>query len=133
MSDVETARQLLRKAHRDLVALSHMNDRDAFSEDIFGFHVQQAAEKSLKGWLCLLGRSYPRTHDINLLLRLLEQAGQDVEDYEDFVEYNLYAVQLRYEDFETDDQPLNRTHSVEELRKLIDHVEGLLRAMEQGT
>ncbi len=99
MKDIHAARVLLQKAKNDLLALKHMRDAEAFSEDIFGFHVQQAVEKTLKAWLALLGVIYPKTHDINLLLRLIEQAGQNIIQYEDFVEYNMYAVQFRYEEF----------------------------------
>ena len=28
-----------------------LKDEEAFSEDIFGFHIQQAIEKTLKAWL----------------------------------------------------------------------------------
>ncbi len=72
MKDISAARVLLRKARNDISALIHMSDEEAFSDDIFGFHLQQAIEKTLKAWLALLGVLYPKTHDIHLLLRLLE-------------------------------------------------------------
>jgi hypothetical protein len=46
MSDIDHARVLLEMASYDLRALQHMLDPDAFAEGIFGFHAQQAIEKS---------------------------------------------------------------------------------------
>lgn len=44
------ARDLLNLARADLKAIAGMNDRDIFTDAIFGFHVQQAIEKGLKAW-----------------------------------------------------------------------------------
>ena len=72
MRDPDHARALLSQARKDLRALAAMLDRDAFAEEIFGFHAQQAVEKSLKAWLSFLGLTYPRTHDLGALLELAE-------------------------------------------------------------
>lgn len=58
-------------AQRDLRALKGMLNRDTFANEVFGFFVQQAAEKGLKAWLTLLGDVYPFTHDLGLLLQRL--------------------------------------------------------------
>ncbi len=61
MSDFEHARSLLRMAQRDLNALRGMINPAVdptqvfFSDEVFGFHAQQAAEKSLKAWIASLG------------------------------------------------------------------------------
>ncbi len=55
MRDIETARIVLAAAERDLRALGHMGDTTAFSVEVFGFHAQQAVEKSLKAWLSIKG------------------------------------------------------------------------------
>ena len=54
-----------------------MHDADVFADEIFGFHVQQAAEKLLRAWLALLGEVYPLTHDLDLLLDLLQKRVSD--------------------------------------------------------
>jgi HEPN domain-containing protein len=54
-------------------------------------------EKSLKAWLVLRGIDYPRTHDLNVLLGLLEDHGQDIEAFWGLLELNPFAVQFRYE------------------------------------
>ena len=61
MSDPKCARMLLDAAERDVEALRFMCRSDEISDEVFGFHVQQAAEKSFKAWLALLGETYPLT------------------------------------------------------------------------
>ena len=48
MTDIKQADAMMRMAHRDMVALHGMRDAAVFADEIFGFHVQQAIEKSLK-------------------------------------------------------------------------------------
>ena len=55
MSDPRQARVLLEAAEFDVSALRGMGDAAVFADAVFGFHVQQAAEKSFKAWLALSG------------------------------------------------------------------------------
>lgn len=48
MKDLEQAQILLTAAQRDLSALAGMGDVAVFADEIFGFLVQQAAEKLFK-------------------------------------------------------------------------------------
>ena len=48
MSDLKCARILVEAADKDVAALRSMGDTAAFADEIFGFHAQQAAEKSFK-------------------------------------------------------------------------------------
>lgn len=51
MNDRQHAEELLEAARRDLRALRAMIGNDAFQDEIFGFHAQQALEKdSSRGW-----------------------------------------------------------------------------------
>lgn len=75
MKDLEHARALLRMAQKDLAALRAMGDREAFADEVFGFHAEQAAEKALKAWAAGLGCRYPFRHDLGELLSLLERQG----------------------------------------------------------
>ncbi|MFH1115549.1 MAG: HEPN domain-containing protein [Pseudomonadota bacterium] len=79
MSDRNQARSLLKMAFKDFKALRAMRDRQSFDDEIFGFHVQQSAEKALKAWIALLGIEYPYTHNIRILLQLLQSAGANVQ------------------------------------------------------
>jgi len=100
MKDTEQARILLSMARKDMLALQGMTDPEIFAEEIFGFHVQQVAEKTFKAWLALLGVAYSKTHDISLLLAELGQSGVETERFTDMIEYNVFAVQFRYETYE---------------------------------
>lgn len=108
MAACNEARQLLIAANKDWRALHGMGNPDVFADEIFGFHAQQAIEKALKAWLSLLGVEYPRTHDLTLLLSLLQAHGQNVDSFYDLIEFNPYAVQYRYEAFEEIGSPLDR-------------------------
>lgn len=123
MSDREQALALLDAARRDVTALRGMGDAATFAEEIFGFHVQQAAEKVLKAWLAVEGVTYPKTHDLSHLLTLLEELGAKVTPFLDLIEYNPYAVQLRYETFELSDERLDRERAVERIHALLDKVQ----------
>ncbi|MBW6485532.1 MAG: HEPN domain-containing protein [Syntrophobacterales bacterium] len=63
MCDLDHARQILKIAKRYLKALGGMLDPDTFAYEIFGFHAQQTAEKTLKAWISALGGSYGLTHE----------------------------------------------------------------------
>jgi hypothetical protein len=100
MKDLEQARNLLTIESRDHRALCGMEDPEVFSSEIFGFHVQQAVEKALKAWLCILGVPFPRTHDLDELGALLEKAGQKIPKFlQTLLEFTDFAVAFRYEAF----------------------------------
>jgi HEPN domain-containing protein len=127
MRDPDHAQLLLGMARKDLRALCAMLDRESFTEEIFGFHAQQAAEKSLKAWLSLIGRSYPRTHDLGALLELLAVPRESIPaDAWEVVELTDFAVQLRYESFEYDDERLDRPSVVRQVEVLVERVEELV-------
>ena len=56
MSDHNQARLRLEAAEKDVSALRGMGDDSVFADEIFGFHVQQAAEKLLKAWIAVISR-----------------------------------------------------------------------------
>ena len=118
MSDLKKARALLDAAHRDLQALRGMLDSEFFAEEIFGFHVQQAAEKALKAWLEFLGETFPYTHDLGVLLQKLENRGCAVTEFWDLLDFSLFAVQLRYDSLDGLDEPIDRQGSIEKIRAL---------------
>ena len=96
MSDAKCAQMLLEAAKRDIEALRIMRRNDGLPDEIYGFHVQQAAEKLLKSWIALLGESYPLTHSIETLLKLLADRGIDTTPFLDLSAYTPYAVEFRY-------------------------------------
>jgi|APFre7841882590_1041340.scaffolds.fasta_scaffold61805_2 HEPN domain-containing protein len=119
MSAVEHARALLKSAYRDFRALTGMQDSGLFADEIFGFHAQQAIEKGLKAWIAGLEIEYPRTHDISLLLTILQNHAQDMEPFWELVAYNAFAVQLRYEGLDMDDEQLARDTVIDDVQCLL--------------
>jgi len=126
MRDLEHARALLDMARKDLAALCAMGDRQAFADEILGFHAQQTAEKALKAWVAYLGQEYPFRHDLGELLSLLEGLGQDVRRFWDLVDYTDFGVRFRYEAVEEEEPPLERESTCARLTALVEHVERLL-------
>ena len=126
MNEIDDARAMLSMAERDLRALKGMDDATVFDDEIFGFHVQQAIEKSLKAWIIAIGVEFPFIHNLARLLAILEENGCDVESFWDLVEYTAYAVTFRYDAAEMTDDPLDRSDASEKAQRLYDHVEQLL-------
>ncbi|MCY4607740.1 MAG: HEPN domain-containing protein [bacterium] len=96
MSDLEQAVELAGAAERDISALRGMGDATVFADEIFGFHVQQAAEKLFRAWLASQGETYPLSHDLAALSDMLSTGGADVARFNGLVDYTRYAVRLRY-------------------------------------
>ena len=128
MPEIETADSLLTAAKRDLHVLKNMTDPEAFPIEAFGFHAQQAVEKALKAWLCIRSVAYRRSHNLRYLLALLDEAGDDVSRWWEFVDLSAFAVQFRYDAFDAEDYPLDRGELIERTVALVDHVSALLRA-----
>jgi HEPN domain-containing protein len=100
-----------------------MRDPSAFAEEIFGFHAQQAVEKAIKAWLNLAGKPYPRTHDLEALLVLLEESGAEVPQFFwELIDLSDFAVQLRHESYEYDEEPLDRAWLVRRVTAVVERV-----------
>ncbi len=130
MTDIKQADAMIRMAHRDITALHGMRDTAVFADEIFGFHVQQTVEKSLKAWMCALGLTYPFTHHINRLLVLLQDAGADVETFWWTDEFTIYAHQARYEEGHSEaDAPLDRNDILRNIDHLLGQVEKAIQVL----
>ncbi len=107
-------------ARKDFDALRGMVDNPLFADEIFGFHAQQAIEKSLKAWLAARSVIFPLTHDLSRLLDLLEENGADVNLFWSLVQYTVFAVQARYETglMETE-PPIDRVAVIAEVQQLL--------------
>jgi len=122
MGDHESGRRLVLMAQKDFQAMTGMGNVEVFSDEVFGFHAQQAVEKSLKAWLVLNGKEYPLTHSLRVLMAELTQTGEDMEPLMDLVELNAYAVQYRYDSIEPDEVPLDRAEMVKKVGALVNKV-----------
>jgi HEPN domain-containing protein len=93
----DLARELLDRAQDDHVAAQALLDVPAVSEAIVGFHAQQAVEKAFKAVLAHRGVTFPFTHNIGLLMTLIEDAGiLDPPSLADVDLLTPYGVALRY-------------------------------------
>ena len=127
MSDIDDARLMQTKAKQDLSALCGMMDKTIFAEEIFGFHAQQAVEKSLKAWLALIGVDFPLIHDLEELFALLKDQGQAVPDiFQSLVDLTDFSVQFRYDTYIDFEDELDRDEIIQKVQNFVDHVEQLL-------
>jgi len=125
MAEPRDDKLLLAIAQNELTAIAAMDNVDAFSDEIFGFHAQQAVEKALKSWLSLRNLPSPRTHDLEVLFNLLKEAGEKVPNtFDDLIDLVDFAVAFRYDFYE--DEPINREIVCEQVTELIEHVTNLI-------
>lgn len=127
MSAHDLAGELIATARSDIKALTNMLDAAAFDDRVFGFHAQQAVEKTMKAWINLLGQPHPYTHDLSRLLQTLQEQGMDVEMYWDFLDLSGYAVRFRYEAFPEGEEPLDRDNLLKDIQGLLGRVEKLMQ------
>ncbi len=69
-----------RKAENDLLSIQNNLKSEQIPADVCCFHAQQAAEKYLKAYLVSRSVVFPKTHDLELLLRLCEQINPVFSD-----------------------------------------------------
>ncbi|MBF0627384.1 MAG: HEPN domain-containing protein [Magnetococcales bacterium] len=130
MQDLDQAKLLLHMADKDYRALLVMQDPEAVDTEIFGLHVQQAVEKGIKAWLCLLGLPYPRKHDLDELAILLEKSGESMPDpFASLLTYTDFAVSFRYEAFADFDDDIDRKATTALEAMFLDHVNRLTKSV----
>ena len=109
----EQARLLLRKARQDAVIVEIGGRDEGISDEIIGFHVQQACEKCIKAALSAHGIAYRRTHDLQELYDLLVDSNISVDPAMlELVDWSPFAVSYRYEDWLEPD-PIDRTRAIQ--------------------
>ena len=113
---------MFQAAERDLLTLQGMTA--SVPEEAFGFHVQQAAEKSFKAWLALLGETYPLTHNLELLLDLLAAQGVAAKLFQKLIGYTPYAIEFRYEGIDSSTEAIDREGVLALVEVLLERVRG---------
>ena len=99
--ELEFADLLLRKAASDLSAARALAADSDQRDGVVGFHAQQAVEKSLKAVLAVRGLEIPRTHDIDLLTRLVAAKPAELpKALADGKSLSPWAVAMRYDEME---------------------------------
>ncbi len=87
----------LLRARSDLAAGRAILGAPGVLPEDAAFHAQQCAEKAIKALLVHHRQPFPRTHVLEFLLDLLEQAGIAVPpEIQDAVQLTQYAVEVRY-------------------------------------
>ena len=94
----DLARELLDRAQDDHVAAQALLDVRAVSDAIVGFPAQQTVEKAFKAVLAERGVTFPFTHNIGLLMTLIEDADilTPTPSLADADLLTPYGVALRY-------------------------------------
>jgi len=123
MNHIDQAGKLLLMAAKDMKALDLMISPEFIDDEIYGFHAQQAVEKSLKAWITVIGGTYSFTHDLWALLLTLRELGCDIGKFRHFIKLTPFAAQLRYEQLETLDEPLDRSVLRRQIQELYEHVQ----------
>jgi HEPN domain-containing protein len=76
---------------------------DSPNYDAVGFHAQQCVEKYLKARLAESGIAFPKTHDLKVLLDLIDPQEEEWDDLEeDLHALSGLAVEVRYPGYETE-------------------------------
>ena len=130
MSDVKCARMLLDAAERNVAVLRVMCRSDEISEEIFGFHVQQATEKLFKSWTAVLGEVYPLTDNIERLFNFLADQGVAVEPFRKLIDYTPYAVEFRYTGVDSSAEAIDRAGALAIVEALLEQVRRRLAEVE---
>jgi HEPN domain-containing protein len=103
---------LLRKAEADAIAVRELAGNPEITDEIVGFHAQQAIEKWLKALMAQRGMDETRIHDIGRLLQLLQNDGAELPgNAEQLDDLTIYAVPMRYDEL-LDAEPLDREGTV---------------------
>jgi HEPN domain-containing protein len=119
---------MLAKAREDLAAIALFKENPSISDEIFGFHAQQAVEKALKAWILSKDIEHPHTHDLNALLGELGRLGELVADYQPLIELNPFAIQFRYEEGSPMGAIVDRGSLLLKVSSLVEKVEGRLKS-----
>ena len=124
----EQAQRLRRKAAIDEQAMTILMADASSSDEVVGFHAQQAVEKLLKAALSNRHVAFKKTHDLVQLFNLLKAAGVAVPlEVEESRRLGPYAVEFRYEDISEDAaEGLDRKWVAECVRVTREWVDGLL-------
>ena len=98
--------------------------------EIFGFHAQQSAEKLLKAWLSACQVAYPFSHELEDLLKLLEDQREFLPALPcPLLSLQPFAVTMRY-DFGPPLSDEEKSQIMTSLEMLREYVLGRVLALE---
>jgi len=120
----EQALLYLKKATEDENLLDEVIGSDRVSDEILGFHCQQAAEKLLKALLSLKGVRFRKTHDLRELIDLLADNGHPVPtNLSDIDVLTPYGTLFRYDilDLESSFDRMQARKMIRELHEWVEN------------
>jgi len=130
--DAERKRLLavwLRKAEDNVQVVELLLANDAGLANPIAFHAQQAVEKYLKAHLTWHQVPFPKTHDIERLLVLVESIDKPLADaLADTTVLTMYGVEVRYPGDLSEASGEEAQEAVELMRKTRDAVRAVLPA-----
>jgi len=89
--------------------------------EVIFFHLQQCSEKLIKSLLDFNQIKFPRTHDLQSLINLLEDNEIELDGVNELLPLSVYAVEGRYAILHDD---------LDDVDRYIEIVEGLLKSVE---
>jgi HEPN domain-containing protein len=90
--------KLLFRANEDIAVMNNLiNSEPEFYTSTICFHAQQASEKYLKAFLAFHDIDFPRTHDIDVLLKESRKMNADIFNI-DVKSMTDFGVSVRYAD-----------------------------------
>jgi HEPN domain-containing protein len=105
MKNRKLAEKFLRKANQDMTVLEKWRQDPDITDEILGFHAQQAAEKMLKAALAYHGIEFPLTHRLTDLIDLSKEHNIALPDRVEDVRFlTPFAVEFRYDFYEEDEE-----------------------------
>jgi len=109
------------KGDHDIATAELIFDHKGFM-DTTAFHVHQAVEKYLKGFLVFNNYDFPLIHNLPLLLKECSKFNQNIIDYmEECEKINVYYIESRY----PNDIPQN--YSRTEINKAIEMAKFIIK------
>lgn len=118
------------KADEDMELADFLLSHDVFHPNAIAFSAQQAAEKYLKAFLAWKQIDFPKTHDLERLLVLVEKVDSELAAYlKDVTVLTLYSVELRYPGGQPEVSPNEAHKAVELARKARESVREKLSSM----
>jgi HEPN domain-containing protein len=117
----------LHKADADIDLARHLLAEDALFPGAIAFHSQQAAEKYLKGFLAWHQVPFPKTHDLQELLDLVEKIEFELAvSLRDVIVLTPHGVDARYPTDRPDASPEEAREAVELAGMLRDSIRNRL-------
>ena len=115
---LKQAKIFLKKAKEDQILVEEVINSERVSDEIIGYHCQQATEKLLKAVLTISEAKFRGTHNLTTLMDYAQDAGFPVPKELSILRMlTIYGTELRYDDV-TIDKPFDRKNTLAQIKKL---------------